>query len=103
MSAKVGTKGQVVIEKAIRDQLGIESGWRAYQILEDGCVKIYFRPPLHNRSLKGALRKYVVPETLERFQGMSWGEVREEAWTTIAEERVARDGVKYNSVSNRVL
>ena len=103
MSAKVGTKGQVVIEKAIRDQLGIESGWRAYQILEDGCVKIYFRPPPHNRSLKGALKKYVAPETLERFQGMSWGEVREEAWTAIADDRVARDGVGYNSPATRVL
>ena len=36
MSTLVGTKGQVTIEKAIRDALGVQPGWRAIQRLEDG-------------------------------------------------------------------
>jgi len=54
----VGTKGQVVIEKAIRDKLGIGPGWKAVQTVVGNRVEIQFVPPEHNRSLFGVLAKY---------------------------------------------
>ena len=68
MPSIVGTKGQVVIDKAIRDRLGISPGWRAYQTLDEGYVKIYFRPPPHNRSLLGVLREHITPDAAERLR-----------------------------------
>jgi bifunctional DNA-binding transcriptional regulator/antitoxin component of YhaV-PrlF toxin-antitoxin module len=55
MSTLVGTKGQVTIQKEIRDALGVQPGWRAVQRLENGRVVIHFLPPKHNRSLFGIL------------------------------------------------
>ena len=89
MSTKVGAKDQVVIDKAIRDQLGIAPGWRAYQTLDEDGVRITFRPP-GDRSLMGVLKPLIKPEVLERVSGMSWREIREEAWATMAEDRVSR-------------
>ena len=83
MSTLVGTKGQVTIEKEIRDALGVQPGWRAIQRLEGGQVVIEFRPPKHRRSLYGALagkakRTFPTPEDLEA--------AFDEAWTYAARE-----------------
>jgi AbrB family looped-hinge helix DNA binding protein len=43
-SGRVGERGQVSIEKAIRDQLGIHAGDRAVQRVEDGRVVMEFIP-----------------------------------------------------------
>ena len=51
MSSLVGAKGQVTIEKGIRDALGVQPGWRAVQRLEGDRVVIEFLPPKHRRSL----------------------------------------------------
>jgi AbrB family looped-hinge helix DNA binding protein len=59
MANRVGPKGQVVIEKEIRDKLGIGPGSVAIQRLVDDHVEIYFLPPRHNRSLLGAARPFV--------------------------------------------
>ena len=75
----VGTKGQVVIAKKIRDELGIRPGWLALQRLVDGHVEIYFVMPEHNRSLKGALQKYIDPAVVESLKGLSWQEIRDKA------------------------
>ena len=96
MAAVVGTKGQVVIDKAIRDRLGISPGWRAYQTLEEGHVKIYFRPPPHSRSLLGALRDHITPDGADRLTRMSWAEMEEEGWKGIVEERDSRVGISSN-------
>src|SRR5712692_10218530 len=59
MANVVGPKGQVVIEKEIRDRLGVKPGWQALQLLAGDHVQIYFVPPSHNRSLAGCLAPYV--------------------------------------------
>ena len=43
----VGPKGQVVVEKEIRDRLGIAPGWRALQSLVGDHVETRFFPPEH--------------------------------------------------------
>jgi AbrB family looped-hinge helix DNA binding protein len=58
MTTTVGTKGQVVINKEIRDRLGIGPKWLALQRLVGDHVEIYFVPPEHDKSLMGCLSKY---------------------------------------------
>ena len=101
MAAIVGPKGQVVIDKAIRDRLGISPGWRAYQTLDDGCVKIYFRPPPHSRSLLGTLRPHISPDAADRLTRMSWAEIEDEGWRGIVEERDERLGISPNDSSQQ--
>ena len=55
MSKLVGTKGQVTIEKEIREALGVRPGWRAIQRRVGHQVVISFRPPKHRESLLGLL------------------------------------------------
>jgi AbrB family looped-hinge helix DNA binding protein len=55
MAVKVGPKGQVVIEKEIRDQLGVRPGSLAVQRLKGDCVEIRFLQPEHAESLRGRL------------------------------------------------
>ena len=55
MAYRVGHKGQVIIQKEIRDTLGVQPGWMAIQQLVDDHVEIYFVPPEHNESLAGIL------------------------------------------------
>lgn len=45
MTSKVGPKGQVVIPKALRDQLGITPGDEVGFSLEDGCIRVEPVPP----------------------------------------------------------
>jgi AbrB family looped-hinge helix DNA binding protein len=77
MSSKVGSKGQVVIEKGIRDRLGVRPGWQAVQVLADDHVEIYFIPPEHNRSLMGSLAPYV---RTRPAPNESWDDIRDRAW-----------------------
>lgn len=56
MSSKVGTKGQVVIEKSIRDQLGILPGYKTMQFVQDDTLVLRFIAPEHNQSLRGAAK-----------------------------------------------
>ena len=88
MSRRVGTKGQVVIEKEIRDRLGIQPGWLALQLLADDHVKIYFVPPPHNRSLRGVLAPYIT----KTLPPEDWQRVREQAWEAAAREKMAHLG-----------
>ena len=86
MSYQVGTKGQVVIAKKLRDQLGIKPGWFATQVVVDDHVEIYFAPPSHRRSLKGSMREYAV--RAGDHVGQDWGEVKATAWTSAVRRRV---------------
>ena len=44
MPSVVGQRGQIVIEKPIRDALGLKPGHLAVQHLETDHVKLYFYP-----------------------------------------------------------
>ena len=93
---KVGTKGQIVIDKRIRDSLGIGPGWIALQTLVDDYVEIYFVGPEHNRSLMGSLKKFVDPELV---RGLSWAEIRELAWSRAVMERYLPETEPVDEVS----
>ena len=87
MANKVGTKGQVVIDKKIREKLGIGPGWIALQSLVDDHVEIRFVGPEHNRSLMGSLAPY----TYVVIQpGEEWDRAREQAREAAAREKVER-------------
>ncbi|MEA3336285.1 MAG: AbrB/MazE/SpoVT family DNA-binding domain-containing protein [Chloroflexota bacterium] len=77
MPSVVGQRGQIVIEKPIRDALGLEPGYLAVQRLVADHVELHFYPPEHEESLRGVLaskaKRSVPPE--------KWAEVREEAWS----------------------
>ncbi|ACY48318.1 AbrB/MazE/SpoVT family DNA-binding domain-containing protein [Rhodothermus marinus] len=86
MTYKIGSKGQVVIAKEIRDKLGIGPGWEVVQLLVEDHVELYFVPPVHRRSLKGMLAPYIKrqPETDD------WTALREQAWKAISQEKENR-------------
>jgi AbrB family looped-hinge helix DNA binding protein len=84
MANKVGSKGQVVIEKEIRDQLGVQPGWLAVQSVVDGHVEIHFVPPEHNKSLMGSLSKYT---SVHVGPDEDWQKVREFAWAEAARQK----------------
>jgi AbrB family looped-hinge helix DNA binding protein len=85
MSTIVGTKGQITIEKEIREALGLQPGWRAIQRRVGNQVLISFRPPRHRRSLLGILSDPQGPrlETDEEFQAAverAWDEAAAAAY-----------------------
>ena len=82
MAHRIGPKGQVVIAKEIRDELGIGPGWETIQRVVDGRVELSFIPPEHNRSLLGVLSVYANPAAAS----LDWREVKEAAWDDIARE-----------------
>lgn len=87
MAYIVGTKGQVVISKDIRDQLGVEPGWVALQRLVADHLEVYFVPPQHKKSLKGALANHI---RVRVAPGEEWDKARDIAWNKAAEEKAVR-------------
>ena len=55
MGSRVGERGQITIEKSIREELGIHAGDEAVQRIEDGRVVVEIVPARHRRSLAGIL------------------------------------------------
>jgi len=92
----VGTKGQVVINKEIRQKLGIEPGWLALQRIVDDHVEVYFLPSEHNRSLAGSLKEHIKPGVAE---GLSWHEIRELAWSEAVKDWELDTGDMKDAVS----
>ena len=76
MTSRVGERGQITIEKAIREELAIYAGDETVQRVEDGRIVIEVVPGRHRRSLAGSLRDKVgrVPED------EAWEALRQAAW-----------------------
>jgi len=85
MAHVVGSKGQVVISKEIRERLGVEPGWMALQRLVGDHIEVYFVPPEHRRSLKGSLATHLKVRIL---RGEEWDKARNAAWNKAAQEKV---------------
>lgn len=81
MASRVGKKYQIVIERDVRERLGVEPGSVAIETVVDGRLIIEFLPPAHRRSLAGSLSRYA-----KRPPPDVWAEA-EQAWEAHAEER----------------
>jgi bifunctional DNA-binding transcriptional regulator/antitoxin component of YhaV-PrlF toxin-antitoxin module len=85
MANLVGEKGQIVIEKPLREALGVLPGFLTIQTLVDDHVEIRFYPPEHNRSLRGALKKYATrvlsTDELREARDKAWEEAATKDWT----------------------
>ncbi len=80
MSSKVGLKGQITIDKAVRDRLGVKPKDIAVQEVVDGKLVVHFVPAPHRRSLRGVLK------AKPRKPWKDWSEMQ-----TVVEEAVARE------------
>ncbi len=75
MVSKVGERGQVTIEKALREELGVYAGDQAIQRIQDGRVVIEFVPGPHHRSLAGVLADKVTRQPIDE----TWDALRQAA------------------------
>ncbi len=85
MSSRVGDRGQITIEKAIREELAIYAGDEAVQRVEDGRIVIEVIPGRHRRSLAGSLRTKATREPVDE----AWSALRDAAWSTPDPDRGA--------------
>lgn len=85
MVSRVGERGQITLEKAIREELGVYPGDGAVQRIENGRVVIEFVPGRHNRSLAGSLKDKVTKQPADE----SWPALRRAAWETPDPDRSA--------------
>ena len=78
MASRVGERGQITIEKSIREELSIYAGDEAIQRVEDGRIVIDIVPGRHRRSLAGSLKDKVgrTPDDED------WQALRDAAWRT---------------------
>jgi hypothetical protein len=84
----VGSKGQIVVAKEIRDRLGVESGWIALQRLVGDHLEVYFVPPEHGQSIKGSLARHLKT----RIPAGDWDTIRQNAWETAGRDRTGSAG-----------
>lgn len=85
MPSRVGERGQITIEKAIREELGVYAGDQAIQRVEDGRVVVEFVPAAHRRSLAGSLRDKVTRTPPDE----GWERLRDDAAATADPDRPA--------------
>ena len=86
MSHIVGTKGQIVIAKEIRDRLGVEPGFISVQRLAGDHVEVYFVSPEHRKSLKGSLADHT---KVRVAPGQEWDKARDIAWKKAAKNKIS--------------
>jgi len=78
MTSRVGERGQITIEKSIREQMGIYAGDETVQRVEDGRIVIEVVPGRHRRSLAGSLED----KTTRTPTDETWEVLRLAAWET---------------------
>ena len=78
MGSRVGERGQITIEKAIREELGIYAGDETVQRVENGRIVVEVVPGRHRRSLAGILKTKVSRRPADE----SWESLRQAAWDT---------------------
>lgn len=78
MASRVGERGQITLDKGIREELAIYAGDEAIQRVEDGRIVIEVVPGRHSRSLAGA----AVPHIRRHPPDESWEALRDAAWST---------------------
>jgi AbrB family looped-hinge helix DNA binding protein len=78
MTSRVGERGQITIEKSIREELAICGGDETVQRVEGGRIVIEVIPGRHRRSMAGALRDKVGRRPTDE----SWAALRDAAWET---------------------
>jgi AbrB family looped-hinge helix DNA binding protein len=83
MPGRVGERGQITIEKAIREELRIYAGDETVQRIEDGRIVIEVVPGRHRRSLAGSLKERVRRKPRDE----SWEALRKAAWETADPDR----------------
>ena len=84
MGHRIGPKGQVVIAKEIRDELGIGPGWETIQRVVDGKVVLTFLPPASAESRMGSLARY----TSVKLSDKELLEAREQVATEVARAKI---------------
>lgn len=76
MASRVGERGQITVEKAIREELAVYAGDQAVQWIEDRRLVVEFVPAAHDRSLAGSLAGEVTRRPADEED---WGAVIEGA------------------------
>jgi len=71
----VGERGQITVEKAIREQLAVYAGDEAVQWVDNGHLVVVFVPGPHHRSLAGSLAGKVT----RRPADDDWAAIRDAA------------------------
>jgi AbrB family looped-hinge helix DNA binding protein len=83
VTSRVGERGQITIEKSIREELGIYAGDEAVQRVEEGRIVIEVVPGRHRRSFAGSLKDKVN----RRPDDESWEALRTAARETADPDR----------------
>ncbi len=78
MTSRVGERGQITIEKSIREELSISAGDETVQRVEDGRIVIEVIPGRHRRSMAGSLRDKIGRTPPDE----AWAVLHEAAWLT---------------------
>ena len=76
MTSRVGERGQITIEKSIREELAIYAGDETVQRVEDGRIVIEVIPGRHRRSVAGDAPRQGGPRPPDE----SWEVLRDAAW-----------------------
>ena len=78
MPSRVGERGQITLQKSIREELGIYAGDQAIQRVENGRIVIEVIPGRHDRSLAASLKDKIRSRPADE----SWPALRRTAWET---------------------
>ncbi len=94
MFGRLGQKGQIVIEQAIRETLGLEPGYVAVQKLVGDHVEIYFYPPEQPNSVRGLL----ADQSKRTVSSEEWALARENAWAEASSQQISTIDAEEESI-----